>query len=371
MAYTEEKLVGPISEEIIVPNGDTKVEDTLEADLYAYDPTQIDIAIREYRYTIYELMRRKQKGRLIIPKSQQKSAWNQAQQSRFIESILLRFPLPAFYLNQTVDGQLIVIDGLQRMTAIDSFINNEFAFKGLTTLPQLNGKYFKALADIQKIRMEDTELHIHTIMPSVPLTVVHDIFSRINIGGTQLNHQQIRNYLFFGQATELLEKLTNTIYFKQAVDGEIPSDSMKDQEAILRYLAFSIFGYEEYNGDMGDFLDNAMRQLNKMSSNEIAVLEKGFEQAMKLTYDFFGKNNFRIPSKTNSGRINVAVLESIANFFSISDTALLKENKVQIIKNYQALLQDKTYLTAVKTATGSKKNVQIRFERTKQLLGKL
>lgn len=372
MAYTEEKLIPSISDEIIVPNGDTKVTDALEeADLYAYDPTKIDVAIRDYRYTVYELMRRKRNGQLVIPEFQRNPVWKQEQQSRFIESILLKFPLPAFYFNQTVDSQLIVIDGLQRITAIDSFINNEFSLKGLTTLPQLNGQYFKGLLDIQKVKIEDAELHVHTIMPSVPLAVVHDIFSRINTGGTSLTQQEIRNYIFFGKATKLLNKLANSTHFKQAVDGGISTIRMKDQEAILRYLAFKVFDYKEYNGDMGDFLESAMRQLNLLSSIQITALEKDFEQAMKLTYDFFGKSNFRSPSKTNRGRLNIAIFESVANFFSISDASFFSKKKTGIIENYNQLLNDKRYLAAIKASTGNKKNVQIRFELAKQILGKL
>ena len=372
MAYTEGKLIPPISEDIIVPNGATKVTDALEdADLYTYDPTKIDVAIRDYRYTVYELMRRKRNGRLVIPKFQSNSVWTQAQQSRFIESILLKFPLPPFYFNQTVDGQLIVVDGLQRITALNAFLNNEFSLKGLTTLAPLNGQYFNDLLGIQKVKIEDAELQVHTIMPSVPLAVVHDIFSRINTGGTSLNHQEIRNYIFFGKATDLLKKLANSIYFKQAIDDGISANRMKDQEAVLRYLAFKISDYKEYDGDMGDFLESAMRQLNLMADSQIAALEKNFEQTMKLTYDFFGKSNFRLSSKTNRGRINIAILESIANFFAISDTSFLIKNKAKIIKNYHQLLNDKQYLAAVKTSTGNKKNVQTRFEQAKQILGKL
>jgi len=333
MAYTEEKLIPSISEDIIALNGDTKVTDALEeVDLYAYDPTKIDVAIRDYRYTVYELMRRKRNGRLVVPEFQRNSVWKQAQQSRFIESILLKFPLPAFYFNQTVEGLLIVVDGLQRITALNAFLNNEFPLKGLTTLTSLNGQYFNDLLDIQKVKIEDTELQVHTIMPSVPLAVVHDIFSRINTGGTSLNHQEIRNYIFFGKATALLKKLANSTHFKQAIDEGISADRMKDQEAILRYLAFKISDYKEYDGDMGDFLESAMRQLNLMPDDQITALEKDFKQVMKLTYDFFGKSNFRLPNK---------------------------------------LLNDQQYLAAVKTSTGNKKNVQTRFERAKQILGKL
>jgi len=180
MAYTEEKAVGHIS----ASEESTNVENALEEDsLYAYNPDNVDVAIRHYTYHLYHLLRREKKGQLIIPTSQRNIVWTSVQQSKFIESILLKFPMPPFYFNQTIEGKLIVVDGFQRMSALDKFVGNTFALEGLTTLPKLNGKYFKDLRDIQKVTIEDTAFQVNIIMPSVPLAAVYDIFSRINIGG--------------------------------------------------------------------------------------------------------------------------------------------------------------------------------------------
>ena len=131
-------------------------------------------------------------------------------------------------------------------------------------------------------------------MPSVPLAVVYDIFNRINTGGTQLNRQEIRNCIFIGESTKLLKQLSSKDYFKAAIGNGISSKRMKDQEAILRYLAFKIFDYKkDYKGDMSDFLENAMRKLNLMDKSQIDTYAKDFQEVMKLTYDFFGENNFR------------------------------------------------------------------------------
>lgn len=42
--------------------------------------------------------------------------WDNRQKSELIESVLMGIPLPIFYLNETKDGQLVVVDGRQRLT---------------------------------------------------------------------------------------------------------------------------------------------------------------------------------------------------------------------------------------------------------------
>jgi hypothetical protein len=97
---------------------------------------------------------------------------------------------------------------------------------------------------------------------------------------------------------------------------------MKDREVVLRYLAFQIFNYEtDYEGDMSLFLEKAMKKINLISDEEIEKLKKNFILVMKLTFQLFGDTNFRIPiidkqGNNKRGRINTALLESVAYFFS-------------------------------------------------------
>lgn len=52
----------------------------------------------------------------------QAGIWNKRNQSRLIESLMLRIPIPAFYFDGTNDEKWLVVDGLQRLTAIQSFV---------------------------------------------------------------------------------------------------------------------------------------------------------------------------------------------------------------------------------------------------------
>jgi len=361
--------------EIIEVDADTADEEG-SGGLYPYDPTKEDIDIRQEPHTVFELMRKYDQGRLIInPDFQRNLVWKLEQKSKFIESIILNFPLPPFYVNQTQEGKYIIVDGLQRTSTLHEFVNDKFKLTGLEALAKLNGYYFSELIEQPgdyQTRIEDKKLLLYLIRPSVPLKVIYDIFNRINTSGTMLNRQEVRNCIFIGKATQLLKELSEQDYFKKAIDNGISSKRMKDREAVLRYLAFQILDYEtNYHGDMSDFVEKAMRTINLMADEEIAALKSDFKRVMTLTFDFFGKHNFRLPTEQTRGRINLAVFESVSYFFSIKHDAFLKTHKKTIQRHFDQLLQDEAYLDAVRFSTANTTKVITRFKRVRKILGKV
>jgi Protein of unknown function DUF262 len=360
---------------IIVTDEDTTEEDSGNSGgLYPYDPTEADIDIREDPQTVFELMRKYDNGKLIIdPDFQRNLVWRPEQKSQFIESVILNFPLPPWYVNQTVDGKYIIVDGLQRTTTLHEFVNDKLTLTGLEALTQLNGYNFSELKELPgdyQTRIEDKKLNIYIIKPSVPVKVVYDIFNRINTKGTKLERQEVRNCIFSGKSTKLLKELSEQEFFKKAIDNGISPKRMKDREVILRYLAFKIFDYEKfYQGDLSDFVENAMKKINLMSDENIDELKKDFERVMNKSYDFFGNKNFRLPSGENRGRINIAIFESVSYFFSVNTDDFLDKNKEIIQTNFLKLLKNEEYLDSIKYSTSSKSRVITRFKLAQEMLG--
>lgn len=343
--------------------------------IYPYDPSKADIDIREAPQTVYELVVRKwkAKGVLKMPDFQREFIWKIGQQSLFIESVLLGFPLPPLYINKNEKGEYIVVDGRQRLTTLKRFLENKFKLTDLNALPELNDKTFKDLIAINsefQTKIEDTKLLVYLIQPSVPLEMVYDIFNRINTGGTQLTRQEIRNCIYLGKATYLLKKLANSDYFKTAIDYGISSLRAKDQESVLRVLSFTLHDYEkEYKNSMNTFVENAMKTINsKLSDSEIKSLEEKFKNTMQTTTEIFGGwENFRIPTDYTRGRINIAVMESIANYFvDIKIQYLTAEIKEKYKKQYDKLLKNSSYYNAVRFSTGSTSSVLTRFKKVKE-----
>ncbi len=347
---------------------DTYTNENGKTSIYPYDPSKADIDIREDPQTVYELVKRKWDRDLIqMPDFQRKYVWKPEQQSLFIESVLLNFPLPPLYINKDTKGKYIVVDGRQRITTLRRFLKNEFKLQGLRAFPELNGKNFEELIAINseyQTKIEDKKLLVYLIQPTVPMEMVYDIFNRINTGGTQLERQEIRNCIYLGKATDFLKKLAGKEIFKEAIDNGISDNRAKDQEAILRFLAFRIFDYTlEYKNSMNDFVENAMKYINGNYSNDkLLQLENEFDKAMQYTLDFFEKNNFRVPTENTRGRVNIAIFETVAGFFASKSEDFLLHNKAQIKANYSILLKNEAYIDAVRFSTGDKRRVATRFD---------
>jgi len=121
-----------LQDDVIKTDEDTADEDSGDSGgLYPYDPTEADIDIRDEPHTIFELLRKYDTDKLIIdPDFQRNVVWHLDKKSKFIESVILNFPLPPWYLNQTKEGKLIIVDGLQRTTALHEFVNDKFKLSG-------------------------------------------------------------------------------------------------------------------------------------------------------------------------------------------------------------------------------------------------
>ncbi len=69
--------------------------------------------------------------------------WSNIQKSQLIESIILGFPIPIIYLSEKINGEIYVIDGIERLKAINEFKNNKFPLEGLELLKECEGKWYR------------------------------------------------------------------------------------------------------------------------------------------------------------------------------------------------------------------------------------
>jgi hypothetical protein len=343
---------------------------SIDADFQDIDPIQD-------KWSVYDHIRKIKQGRLIIDdiEFQRKLVWKIEAKSRFIESILMGFPLPPFYLNAQPNGSYIIIDGLQRTTTLNTYLQDGFALSGLTGLPSLNGSNFSQLSPTLQAKIEDKGLNIYILKATTPSNVIYQLFERINTGGTPLSRQEVRNGIYIGKSTILLKELAEEDIFKTALDNSISDKRMKDREIVLRYLSFKIRGYENYSSDLSSFVEDTMQIINEMSNEQIEKLKVDFKNVMKWSSEIFGKHNFRIPVDNQGiikkGFINVSVLESVGFAISQCSDKFLEENKEKIRANYFILTTNDEYLSAVKTSTGDRKKVKARFELAQKNLLKI
>ncbi|MDR1857180.1 MAG: DUF262 domain-containing protein [Desulfovibrio sp.] len=213
-----------------------------QSDINICDSLLDVVMVRHEQPTIREIFRRINKGMFVMnPDFQRDFVWGQDTQSRFIESILMRIPLPVFYFAECLDGKIIVVDGLQRLTTVTRYLSNEFPLRiNGADSSEFQGKLFKDLSIKLQNRIEDTQLIIYILDEKIPERAKLDIFERVN-AGTPLTRQQMRNSLYMGQATALLKNLSQSHAFILATGNSLDKKSMRDREIINRFMAFSIW----------------------------------------------------------------------------------------------------------------------------------
>ncbi len=138
------------------------------------------------------------------PDFQRDFVWDATKQSKLIESIIMRIPLPVLYLAENEEGRMIVVDGLQRLSTFKRFVSNELKPK-LPDRPSLDKKRFRYLAPKLRNRIEDCNLILYVIDQKVPEQAKLDIFDRVN-SGVPLTLQQMRNSLYSGEAARFLKR---------------------------------------------------------------------------------------------------------------------------------------------------------------------
>lgn len=297
--------------------------------------------------------------------------WSPRQQSRLIESLIIRIPLPTFYFDGTDDDKLIVVDGLQRLYAIKRFMaldiddTDRLVLTELEYLKEYEGRKFEELPPSIQRRIKTQSLTAYIIRPGTPDKVRTSIFTRINTGGLTLEPAEIKNSVYRGQAASLLKELAHSDEFVKATRNKIDSRRMLDCEFVNRFLAFYLLGVEQYSGNLEDYLNNVLIRLQKESESVIKKCRIDFLKAMKYAADIFGDIAFRkINANERYGKINKPLYDAVTvNLarLSVQDCERLLRNKDKLLLNYMKLLRNKKFVDIITSGTATISNVEGRY----------
>ena len=301
--------------------------------------------------------------------------WKPDRKSRLMESLLLRIPLPVFYVAADRTENWTVVDGLQRMSTISDYAGDRFALAGLEYLTHLSGKVHGDLPRPMQRRIGETQLVVNVIEPGTPDEVMFNIFHRINTGGMPLNRQEIRHALNPGPVRDYLKELASSEEFLDATCRSIKPTRMADRDCILRFLAFYMNRWEDYTANEIDgYLDGAMKAINRMTEQERESMAERFRGSMRAAKGIFDDNAFR---KINPGSDRRApVNRALFGGWSVGlarrspeDIAALVENREYVVKTFVTLLEDDhEFDRSISYSTSAPSRVRKQFQAIQQLI---
>lgn len=303
----------------------------------------------------------------LNPDFQRKYKWDKdgwVRASKFIESCLMRIPLPSCYFAEDDDGRHMVIDGLQRLTTINHFFNDEFALEGLTTFKELEGKKFSELGSYQT-DLETTTIRCIVLRKDNPKKLVREIFSRLNQGAVKLSDQEIRHAIYPGNLDDLLKELSSVpeiANFGLADNTKVKRDSLEPEEQVLRYFAFSDDKeLASFDNNLKGFLDNYMEKNSNLSEEEISEHRSRFSTALNNCNEVFGEDVFVNPTvqRRRKGLVHYDLMMTTVGEL---DSAVALQNAEAIKAAYAELCESSEFKKTLSGGLQNKGSIEKRRE---------
>jgi hypothetical protein len=298
--------------------------------------------------------------------------WKEDVMSRLIESILIKFPLPAFYFDGTDDNNWLIIDGLQRLSTIKKFIlDKTLSLAGLEYRTDLEGKTYDELSRSDQRCIDESVVYAYIIRKGTPSKVKYSIFHRLNTNVLVLNKQEIRHAINQGKPANYIEKLAESEEFKNL--ALINPERMKDRETVLRHIAFRLVHYSDYTPDISSFLDDRMTQLYDVSAFLLDKYESEFKKSLLTAKELFGRHAFRktIFSDKQRGRFSNVLFEIWSVALSMccdEELAKIVRHKDDLLNHFRILMEQEDFDNAISKNPYTKNSVEIRFKAIEDLI---
>ncbi|MEW5986757.1 MAG: DUF262 domain-containing protein, partial [Chloroflexota bacterium] len=237
------------------------------------------------------------------PPFQRGYVWDDNRASSLIESLLLNIPIPVCYFSEEETGRFTVVDGHQRLYSIWRYVSNDFPLRGLRTLTDFNGKFFRDLAEREQRQILGRSIRCIVILQDSHPELRFEVFERLNRGSMQATDQEIRNAVFRGDFNELIKSLAGSEKWLRVLNKKQLDKRMADEELILRFFAVHD-NYLEYQAPLRSFLDQyaakksfverqGQRRRINLSDEEKTRLTELFNHTMDKVLSVFNGHAFR------------------------------------------------------------------------------
>ncbi|BBF05619.1 GmrSD restriction endonuclease domain-containing protein [Haemophilus influenzae] len=341
-------------------------KDKLQIEL---NKARLNVKTDSYPMSIGELVSMYDDGELEIrPEFQRLFRWSLEQKSNFIESVLLGIPIPSIFVSQREDGVWELVDGLQRISTILSFMgkmrgnNGELCkplkLNGTKYLPSLQGKVWGdpdnddeniINRNIQRIFKRE-KIDIKIVQRESQNDTKYEIFQRLNTGGSELSAQEVRNALLLmvnPAAQHWIERLAQSTDFIETLPiSQKQKDESYYNELVVRYLALRYIEKDDLlsrHSDVAPYLDQMVTNIFT-DSFDYKKEEEIFNNTFKYLNTKFGEKAFKKYNQTKqdyTGAISMPIFEVLASGVSLAierDPQAMPASQIEDFKKFRAEL---------------------------------
>lgn len=402
----EEHYEEELADSTGITSGVEKENIEAELETQPFDPLKLSLFSKPM--TASDCIRRIKQGTIdLSPDFQRNEVWDKVRKSRLIESLMLKIPLPMFYVASDELENYQVVDGLQRLSTLRDFVigkkdKEPFALESLEFWSNYNGYTFNQLPPHLQNRITEATFTFTIINPGTPERAKRDVFKRINTGGLTLTDQEIRHALYTGKSTELLNLLAGSEDFIKATDGSIRDNRMAGRELILRFISFIIREPKDYRSySMDEWLSHTMQIVNLFGNNlsetelikilneinspdfvcpEIQVqnideIVDLFSRGMQRSWMLFNEYSFRksLPGYRRSP-INKGLFEvwsTLLGKMKESDFKNILKKREVLLKTLRKLYQDEKFFRSISRDSHKAASVEYRYRVMNETIKKI
>ena len=234
---------------------------------------------------------------IFIPDYQREMVWSAKQQSRFVESILIRLPVPFIFAADVGsgdrEGALEIIDGSQRLRTLHNFLSDRLRLESLARLTTANGMRFSDFAKPRQLRFKRSTIRVIELTDQADEQARREMFDRLNSGGSKLTSMEVRRGVEDGPFMGMLTELAGAENFRSMVTLSERNAKRKEYEELaLRYFAYAN-SYKSFQKSVDSFLTDYLRSQNEQAQPEVLkAMAAEFDRSLEFVQKYF-PNGFK------------------------------------------------------------------------------
>ena len=362
-------------EEKISDPQDNEVEDNLDE---VEEIIHFTYAITSYGadYPVDSLIKRLKSKHIIVPTFdwvseedtevvgfQREYVWPKPKADKFIESLLLGLPVPGIFLVKEKTGRLLVLDGHQRLWTLRAYYDGVLRgqeYRLGNVQDRFKNKRFEDLDTEDRRRLDDSIIHATVVRQDEPTedqSSIYIIFERLNTGGVNLQPQEIRVALYYGELVRVLKSLNENRAWRRLYGKK--SSRLKDMEMILRFFAF-YYHDDQYSKPMKEFLNRYMASNRNLERQTESDMKEVFFTTVSVLEKALGPHAFRLKRGVNAAVLD-SLMTGVAQRLKHGRIKDLEELKSQ----HMSLLSNNEYIMAIETGTSDEASVETRMKLAK------